>query len=191
MAGLFDLSTSAASNTSIGGETCAEGQAPSTLNNAIRALAAVVRQSFAAALESFLNGTAPLPLANGGTAATDAATALSNIGGLGSVYRDLVAVSKSAAFTFADSERGGKINYTGAAAAATINPNATTAITEGAVYVIRNSGSGALTITRGSGVTLKKNGSATSADATLAASGVATLIKWGTDDWTVTGSGIS
>lgn len=38
--------------------------------------------SFADALDNFLAGTSPLPIANGGTNATSAATAISNLGGL-------------------------------------------------------------------------------------------------------------
>jgi hypothetical protein len=191
MASLFDWSSTASSNTTLDGINVNTGMSPANVDNAIRSLMALVRNSFVSTLQNFLAGTAALPIANGGTAATDAATALANLGGLASSYRDLTPITKSAAFTFADSERGQGINYTGSAAAATINPNATTSITAGATYVIRNAGSGALTITRGSGVTLKQNGSTTSADAILAAGGQATLIRWTTDDWTVSGSGLS
>jgi hypothetical protein len=191
MADIFDWSATEASNTTIGGYNTATGMSPANVDNVLRAIAAIVRNSFSSALENFFAGSSALPVANGGTGATTAAAACTAIGALEDDYRDLPLTTKSAAFTFADSERGGRIRYTGAAAAATINPNATTAITDGAVYVIRNKGSGALTITRGSGVALYKNGSTTSADATLAVGGVATLIRDGTDDWVVTGSGIS
>jgi len=152
---------------------------------------ALVRATFSSALQTFLAGSAPLPVANGGTGATTGAGVLAAIGGLSSVYRDLPITTQTAAFAFADSNRANGIDYTGAAAAATINPNATTAITTGATIVVRNNGSGVLTITKGSGVTLKQNGSTTSANASLAVGGVCTLVKWGTDDWTVTGSGLS
>jgi hypothetical protein len=164
---------------------------PANVDNVFRSMAAIVRATFASALQNFLAGTAALPLANGGTAATDAATALSNLGGLASGFRDLQLLAKSAAFTFADADRGKAINYTGSAAAATINPQSSTTITVGATYVIRNGGTGALTITRGSGVELKANGSSTSANSVLAIYGVATLIYWGSDVWTISGSGLS
>jgi hypothetical protein len=191
MASIFDWSSSASSNTSVDGININTGMSPSNVDNALRSIVGAVRSSFAAALQNFLAGTAALPVANGGTGGTDSASALAGIGALASTYRDLPISARSAAFTFADTDRATAINYTGAAAAATINPNATTAITTGATIVVRNAGTGALTLTRGSGVTLKKNGSATSADAILAVGGVATLVKWGTDDWTVTGSSIS
>jgi hypothetical protein len=191
MPSIFDWSSTASSNTTCDSINVNTGMSPANVDNVFRSIMALVRGTFASALQTFLAGSAPLPLANGGTAGTDAATALSSLGALSSAYRDLPLTTKSAAFTFADSERGGRIRYTGAAAAATINPNATTAITDGACYVIRNKGTGALTITRGAGVTLYKNGSTTSADAVLAVGGVATLVRDGTDDWTITGSGIS
>jgi hypothetical protein len=106
-------------------------------------------------------------------------------------FRDLPIVAKSAAWTFANSERGKGIYYTGAAVAATIDPNSTTAITTGAVYVIYNAGSGSITVTRGVGVTMKVNGGASSADATIPAGGQATLVKWDTNTWHISGSGVS
>ncbi|MDE2429548.1 MAG: hypothetical protein KGM99_12515 [Burkholderiales bacterium] len=80
MADLFDWSTTPGSNTTVDGVNIAENCAAGNLNNGIRAVMALVRNSFATALETFLNGTAPLPVANGGTASTtaaDARTALS------------------------------------------------------------------------------------------------------------------
>lgn len=188
---IFDWSATAASNTACDGIDINTGMSPANVDNVFRSLMRLVRNSFSSALQTFLAGTTALPIANGGTAATSAAAALTSLGALADSYRDLPLVTKTAAFTFADAERGGRINYTGAAAAATINPNGSTAITDGATYVIRNAGSGALAITRGSGVTLKVNGGTTSADATLAVGGLCTLIRWGTNDWTVSGSGVS
>jgi hypothetical protein len=187
----FSWSATDSSNTSVDGTNINTGMSPANVDNALRKIMAACRNSVASALQNFFVGTAALPVANGGTGATDAATALTNIGALADDYRDLPITAKSSAFTLADADRATALNYTGAAAAATINPNSTTAIGTGATIVVRNAGTGALTITRGSGVTLKKNGSTSSADAVLAIGGVATLVKWGTDDWTVTGSGIS
>lgn len=195
MANLFDdgWSTSAGSNTTVDGVSVAEGMQPDKINNAIRGLMSVIRQTFASALKTFFDGTAPLPVANGGTGVTTLAGILSAIGGLEDDYRDLPKVTKTGAFTFSPSERSYGIEYTGAAAAATINPDATTpwANSNVCVVVIRNNGSGALTITRGSGVSLKRNGSATSADAVLAVGGRATLERWGANDFVITGTGIS
>lgn len=191
MPNIFDWSSTASSNTACDSINTNTGMTPANVDNVFRSMMAIIRGTFASALQSFLAGSAPLPVANGGTGATDASGVRTAIGALADTYRDLPITTKTSAFTFADADRATAINYTGSAAAATINPNATTSITAGATIVVRNSGSGALTITRGAGVTLKANGSTTSANAVLAVGGVCTLVKWGTDDWSVTGSGLS
>ena len=84
-----------------------------------------------------------VPVANGGTGAATASAARTALGALADTYRDLPITTKTVAFTFADADRAAGLNYTGAAAAATINPNATTAITTGACIVVRNAGEGA------------------------------------------------
>lgn len=187
----FSWSATDSANVSVDGTNVNTGMSPANVDNAFRKIMAACRNSVASALQTFLAGTAPLPIANGGTAATSATAALTALGALGVTYRDLQVISKSAAFTFADSERACLINYSGSAAAATINPNATTSITTGATYVIYNSGTGALTVTRGSGVTLVKNGATSSTDAIIAQGGQATLITIATDYWTINGVGVS
>jgi hypothetical protein len=84
MADIFDWSATAASNTTVDGININTGMPVGNVDNALRSIMALVRNSFATALETFLNGSIPLPLANGGTAATDAATARTNLG-LGTV----------------------------------------------------------------------------------------------------------
>lgn len=192
MSSIYDWSATPGSNSTVGGINIAEGMSPALVNDAMRALMSIVVQSFASSLQNFLNGSAPLAIANGGTGGATQAAALAALGALASAYRDLPSGNnQSAAFTFSDAMRGGGVDYTGPAAAATINPNASTPIGVRGVICIRNNGTGTLTITPGSGVTLKKNGSTISASAGLAVGGVATLIQWNTDDWSITGSGIS
>lgn len=191
MAGIHDWSATAGSNTTVGGVGIATGMSPANVDNAIRAVMADVKASIAIALENFLNGTAALPIANGGTGAATEAAAVAALGALEDDYRDLPITTKSGAFTFANSERANGILYTGAAAAATINKNATTAINTGAVFVIRNAGSGVLTITKGTDVTLYINGATVAANGSLAIGGVCTLTKWATDTWTCVGSGLT
>ena len=98
-----------------------------------------------------------------------------------------------ATYTFATTDPGKLVRQTAAGAHTyTINPNATTAIPVGSVIVIRNTvGAGVLTISRGAGVALYANGSTTSANATLAAGAVATLIQEATDSWLILGVGVS
>lgn len=192
MSSLFDWSSTASSNTTCDGIGTNTGMSPANVDNVFRSIMALVRNTFASALQSFLAGTAALPIANGGTAATDATTALSNLGGLEDDYRDLVRVDKSADFTFAASERGYGIGLgSGTPKTATINPQSTTAIGNGATYVLYNFGAGTYTIARGAGVSLYKNGSITSADAAIAPGGVATVTHWYLDVWTINGVGVS
>lgn len=181
-----DYNTNPALNTSINGTDIAENSAAAGYNDALRQMMADIKtwtNSYAI--------TSPVSIAQGGTGQTTAGNALAALGGLADTYRDLPFIAKGGAFTFANNERSCSLNYTGAAAAATINPQVSTAINTGAVFVIRNGGSGALTLTRGAGVFLFSNGAVASANAVLAIGGVATLIYWGSDTWTLTGSGIS
>jgi hypothetical protein len=191
MASLFDWSSTAANNTAVDSININTGMSPANVDNALRSIMALIRATFSSGLQTFLAGSSALPVANGGTGATTAAGVLTAIGALADTYRDLPITTKSSSFTLADTDRATALNYTGSGGTATIDPNSTTAITTGATIVVRNAGSGNLTITRGSGVTLKSNGSTTSANATLAAGGVCTLVKWGTNDWSCTGSGLS
>lgn len=192
MASIYDWSTTPASNSSIGGVNVAEGMSPALVDDAIRSMAAIIRQTFDPSLQNFLNNSAQLPIANGGTGAATAVAALAALGGLGIAYRDLPSGNnQSAAFTFADAMRGGGVEYTGAAAAATLNQYATTPIGVRGVICVRNNGSGALTITPAGAASLKKNGATSSSSAVLAVGGVATMVQWNQDDWTITGSNIS
>lgn len=77
---IFNWSSTANDNGTVDGVSIAEGMAPSNVNNAMRAIMAVIRGSFASALQTFLAGSAALPIANGGTAATTASAARTNLG---------------------------------------------------------------------------------------------------------------
>ena len=194
MAGLFDWSTTAASNTTVDGVSIAEGMSAGNVNNAIRGLMAKVRASFAAGLESFLAGTAGLGIASGGTGATTAPTALSNLGGLSSTYRNAVMTTKTGAFTFADSDRGNGIRYTGAAAAGTLSAYATVAIEVGGVIPIRvaHNASGALAVTPGGAATIRIAGQTASvASVSFAIGSFGGIYHEATDLWVAYGNGIS
>ena len=77
---VFDLSATAGSNSIIEGVNVAEGCPAGNLNDGVRGLAAAVRNTFTSALQTFLAGTVPLPIANGGTAGTSAVTARTALG---------------------------------------------------------------------------------------------------------------
>jgi hypothetical protein len=168
---------------------------PANVDNVFRSIMSLVRSSFASALQTFFAGTSALPVANGGTGATSAGSALTALGALASTYQGINPATKTGNFTFADSEAGRGMLYLpsplSTAGVATIDPEATTAITIGAVYPIANYATAALTVTAGTGVTLKVNGGAAVTSAVIAANGVGTLVKWGADNWILTGSGIS
>lgn len=67
MAGLFDWSSTAASNTLLDGIDIDTNMSVANVDNAFRSLMAKIRASFTSTLESFLAGSAGLGVANGGT----------------------------------------------------------------------------------------------------------------------------
>lgn len=73
----------------------------------------------------------------------------------------------------------------------TIPLNATVAFPIGTLILLHNIGAGALTVTRTGGVTLRRAGVATDANASLAQWGLATLIKIDTNTWVISGTGVS
>lgn len=67
MASIFDWSSTAASNTTIDGIGCNTGMSPANVDNLFRSVVSIIRQTFAAGLQTFLAGSSALPVANGGT----------------------------------------------------------------------------------------------------------------------------
>jgi hypothetical protein len=110
---------------------------------------------------------------------------------LAPAYAGVVPADHAGAFAFTNAMNGLSTNWTGGAAAITIDPEATTALADGWAHVVRNNGSAAITIHRGAGVSLHVNGATASADATIAVGGVATINRWGDDDFTIVGPGVS
>lgn len=98
-----------------------------------------------------------------------------------------------ATYTFATTDPGKLVRQAAAGTHTyTVNPVATTAIPVGSVIVVRNAiGAGVLTLSRGAGVAFYVNGATTSANASVAAGGVATLIHEATDAWIIIGIGVS
>ena len=85
-------------------------------------------------------------------------------------------------FTLLDSGKG--VTHTsGSAHAWTIEPDATVNHPIHTCIVLDNYGAGAVTVTRGAGVTLRTNGSGTSADQTLSQYFVKSLYKIGANYW--------
>lgn len=107
--------------------------------------------------------------------------------------KDIPQVVQNANATFALSDRGKhwiKDNTT--AYTWTIPLNSAVAFPIGTAITVRNkSGTGAVTIAKTAGVVLRKPGAATDlTTVTLAVWGQATLVKEGTNDWVISGTGI-
>lgn len=95
-------------------------------------------------------------------------------------------------YTLLLTDSGKLLLHTSATAHAwTIPPNASVAFPTGTVIVLVNTGTGAVTLTRGAAVALRLGGVATDANRTLAQYGVASLIKVDTNSWYVSGTGLS
>ena len=76
-------------------------------------------------------------------------------------------------------------------AGVTVPPNSTAAFDTGTVITIVNSSASSITVTQGSGVTLRLSGSASTGNRTLAAYGLCSCIKVATDTWYISGSGMT
>lgn len=98
----------------------------------------------------------------------------------------------NAAHTLIADDCGRSLIHTdGTGRAWTIPLNASVAFPLGTLIFLVNAGTGAVTITRTGGVVLRLAGAGTDANYTLAQYGMATLYKYGTDEWWVSGSGLS
>lgn len=80
----WDWSTTPGTNGTVDGVNIAEGCPPAGINNAIRSVMALTRAAFSSALTSFFAGSSALPVANGGTGATDA-LGIRSAAGLGTI----------------------------------------------------------------------------------------------------------
>lgn len=102
--------------------------------------------------------------------------------------RDVPAVSQSAAYTLAITDRGKSIDTT---AAVTIPENGTVAFPVGAVIMVNNMSAANITISAAAGVTLRLAGTAATGTRTLAQYGSAHLRKVAANEWRAGGSGLS
>jgi hypothetical protein len=97
--------------------------------------------------------------------------------------------TKDASAILARGDGGTKWYHTSATPHAwTIPPNSSVAFPIGTTLLMRNIGSGAVTITRGSGVALSAVGSATNENKTLTQYGSVAITKEATDSWTLAGT---
>lgn len=107
-------------------------------------------------------------------------------------YRAAPFNTQDATYTLVLLDSGKTVAHSsGSAHAWTIPPNSSVAFPIGTVILVYNSGAGAVTLTRGSGVALRFAGSSTDANFTLAQWGMGSLTKVGTDSWVVNGAGVT
>jgi hypothetical protein len=112
-------------------------------------------------------------------------------GGVDIGYLDIPQNVQSTGYTLALTDRGKHIysaNVVGQTIA--IPTNAAVGFPVGTAVTIVNDGSNAITVST-TGITLKLAGAGTTGNRTIAANGLATLIKVGTDKWFISGAGIS
>ena len=118
MASIFDFSSTAGSNTTVDGVNISDGMSAKNVDNAIRSLMAIIRQTFSSTLQSFLSGASALGISSGGTGATTAADARTNLGLGSAATESTVPVAKGG--TGATTAAGARTNLGAAASTDTI-----------------------------------------------------------------------
>lgn len=107
-------------------------------------------------------------------------------------YLDVPQNYTNTSFQLALTDRGKHIySANGTSQTITIANNATVAFPVGSAISIVLNGAGSITVARGSGVSLYLAANSTSADRTIAAYGMATLLKVATDTWFINGAGVT
>ena len=141
-----------------------------------------------ASTASNLSGTPNISVGtinSGQITSTGSVTGTEIVDGKGSVRR-IPASNKTSGYTLAGSDGGTHINITTGG----VTVPSGQFVAGQAVTIYNNSGS-AQTITQGSGVTLRKVGSATTGNRTLAQRGLATILCVASNDFVITGGGLS
>jgi hypothetical protein len=115
-----------------------------------------------------------------------------NTAGFAIGYRDIPQVSFTANTTIATTDAGKHYYSTlSTGNVLTIANNASQGFQTGAAITVINQGTGNITVSQGSGVTLYLAGNATAGNRTVSTFGMATLIKVATDTWFINGTGVS
>jgi len=104
-------------------------------------------------------------------------------------YRGIPTNAQTSAYVLAAADVGKKIRVT--TGGVTVPLNASVAIDTEFACQIYNHSSSNQTITQAVGVTLRLAGTSTTGNRTLAQRGIATLQKVDTDEWVISGSGLS
>lgn len=107
-------------------------------------------------------------------------------------YKGLAVIAKAGAFELDETYNGRSVLYTGGAAAVSLRLNSVHSLADGWGTVIRNKGTGNLTLTPEAGVSAMINGATVACTtATIAPGGVLTINRWGGDDFTGIGAKVT
>lgn len=107
-------------------------------------------------------------------------------------FRGIPVQTVNASQTFALTDAGNMYRQTSSTNRTyTIPTNTAVAFPVGTVIMIRNTGTGTVTITPAGGVSLRQAGASGSGSVSMAQWGIASLTKEATNDWLITGSGLS
>lgn len=107
-------------------------------------------------------------------------------------FREMPQNIQNANYTLVLADSGKHIYHSNSTAYAhTIPPNASVAFDIGTVIGWVNNGSGLITITQGSGVTIQRAGAGTAGNVVVQQYGVATAMKIATNTWVVSGVGLT
>jgi len=100
---------------------------------------------------------------------------------------------QNTAYTFALADAGKHVYHSESTTARTytVPPNSTAFLVGTAITIVNLNGSGAISIAQGVGVTIRLAGPGTTGTRTLAANGIATLLKVDTNTWYVSGVGLT
>jgi hypothetical protein len=133
------------------------------------------------------------PLNKAGDTATNLLIAATSLASTSAGYLGAPVNEQDASYTLVLSDAGKMVRTNnGSASTITIPPSSSVAWPVGAAIVLRNAGAGTVTVTRGAGVILIGAGTNTNKDWTLAAYGMATIIRdAGNDSWVISGVGLS
>lgn len=186
--------TTANNNTDVGGVNIAEFCPPSSINDAIRTVMAQIAAWLIAAAGPLLKTggalTGDVSTTGKITGMTTGSTVLDGAGVARFIgYRAIPLTAKTAAYQIALTDVGQGVSST--TGGWTVPANATTAFTIGDTVALYNNSGSNQTITQAGSVTLRLAGSATTGNRTLAQRGLCTLIKVGTDEWVISGMGVS
>ena len=174
-------STTPASNADVNGTNIAENCAAAGINDAIRGIMSHIAIWIAATTGPLLR-----------VAANTIANAIKILDGSSTAryigYRSIPLTAQSTSYQIALTDVGQGISTT---AGVTVPPNATVAFAVGDTVTIYNNSASSITITQGAGVTLRLVGTSTTGSRSLAQRGLCTVLKVGTDEWVVSGGGLS